>query len=176
MADLIGKLLEGEAFRDAIHIAIAPVVAVEKLAPGEDIGFVDGGTVNVGGNAEVKLGIVDPFLKKRIMAGDKFFMFLYPNTITSLRHDWLHPAFNKQESDKAKSEAWLRNFAEELDMGYAAMMEAIRMADEEGEWHTFHYDTPEAVYRDKDAMWRHYEIVTGKKVLDKDVTVFSCAC
>jgi hypothetical protein len=91
-----GTLIEdGERRRDAIHIAIAPVTAAERLLPGQHVGFVSGDTEHVGVvNAPSRcLGIVDPFLRQAVEKGQRFWLFLYPNTVTSLRHYWTHPAF-----------------------------------------------------------------------------------
>lgn len=103
---------EGGVHRDAVHIAVAPVVASERLAPGQDIGFVGDGLdlvryaspYNFGPRTAESLqyvqpiGIVDPFLRGPVFEGDRFWMWLYPNTITSLRHDWTHPAFTTPTS------------------------------------------------------------------------------
>jgi hypothetical protein len=139
MSDVkLGVLLEPGAQRDAIHIAIAPVVAVETLKPGQDIGFAVEGDMesvrackkvvqeigNEGrrivpheGKAEashgVPLGIVDPFLRGPVKAGQRFYMFLYPNTVTGLRHEWTHPAFPSAPSvpNMMDHEVWLRAYA-----------------------------------------------------------------
>lgn len=95
----LGQLLDGEQGRDAIHIAIAPVVAGEELFPGQHIGFAGpGDCVTVVGvpPGAGSLGIVDPYLRQRVFLGDRFYMFLYPQTITGLRHEWTHPAFPLQ--------------------------------------------------------------------------------
>jgi hypothetical protein len=85
----IGSLITGEAGRDAVHIAIAPVTAPCELAPGEH--------VDQHGNREgpgvVPVGIVDPFLREPVLPGQRFWLLLYPNSVTSLRHEWAHPAF-----------------------------------------------------------------------------------
>lgn len=78
--------------RDAIHIAVAPVTAYCKVKPGEHVGFVSDGVVGPHGRL---IGIVDPFLECDVQEGERFWMFMYPNTITSLRHDWSHSEFDK---------------------------------------------------------------------------------
>ena len=88
----VGKIIENRSLarRDAIHVAVAPVEAGEDLLPGTHVGVV-GGVCSA--SAEDKIGIVDPFLAKSVKSGESFWLFLYPNTITSLRHVWTHPAF-----------------------------------------------------------------------------------
>jgi hypothetical protein len=115
----VGQLLTGEERRDAIHFAIAPVIAAEHLSPGQDVGFIEPGKVGASKN---NIGIVDPFLRTSMVnPGDRFYLFLYPNTITGLRHEWTHPEFladdeMKKEQDKAQkkqlAEAWLRSYHE----------------------------------------------------------------
>ena len=92
--DLIGKLItDPTAGRDCVHMAVMPAVAGEELRPGDHIGIDrrDGKTAIRGSNT---LGIVDPFLRKDVVhVGESFFLFVYPRTITGLRHVWTHPAF-----------------------------------------------------------------------------------
>ena len=85
----IGQLCGDDARRDAIHFAVAPVEAGMDLRPGDHVGLTDG-RASRGAKA---IGIVDPFLKGEVKEGQRFWLFLYPNTITSLRHVWTHPAF-----------------------------------------------------------------------------------
>lgn len=89
----LGKLIEdGDRRRDAIHIAVAPVTAAEKLRPGQPVGLV-GDDREMVGTCNNTLGIVDPFLVADVDEGQRFWLFLYPNTITGLRHVWTHPEF-----------------------------------------------------------------------------------
>jgi hypothetical protein len=79
-----------DARRDAVHVAVAPMVAAERLLPGQHVGLLEDGRAGV---AEELIGIVDPFLTEAVRPGQRFWLFLYPETITSLRHVWTHPAF-----------------------------------------------------------------------------------
>ncbi len=85
----IGKLVRAEDGRDAVHVAIAPTMATRELQPGQH--------VDANGNPEgpgvVPVGIVDPFLREPVLRGQRFWLLLYPNSVTSLRHEWTHPAF-----------------------------------------------------------------------------------
>lgn len=89
-----GRLItDGDRRRDAIHIAVAPVTAAVRLTPAQPVGFLNAGDIECVGVVEHPIGIVDPFLTEDIQPGQRFWLFLYPNTITSLRHVWTHPAF-----------------------------------------------------------------------------------
>jgi len=89
----LGQLIKEQTNRDAIHIAVAPVIANEQLHPGQEIGFIG----EFVGKCDKPLGIVDPFLKQTVNSGEQFWMFLFPNTITSLRHDWTHTTFDQSK-------------------------------------------------------------------------------
>lgn len=174
----LGKLIDENAKRDAIHIAVAPGVAAEQLAPGEHVGILDDGTF---GRSKSPIGIVDPFLTGRIFKGERFWMFLYPNTITSLRHQWTHPAFVFVEAkvdDKSASVKWLTEYASEFRLSYADLIAAGKRWIDSEEFETIGFDTPDIAYTQKEEMWRHFEIVTGIKVKDaiRESTFFSCAC
>ncbi len=92
----LGKIITTKQNRDAIHVAVAPVAAGENLKRGQRIYLSDGKAfVEVRGNRDADaIGIVDPFLPDiTIKSGQWFWLFLFPNTITALRHEWTHPAF-----------------------------------------------------------------------------------
>ena len=93
---VLGQLLTGTERRDAVHIAIAPVVCADHvLMPGEHVGLIPDSTTHVSGGewTITCIGVVDPFLMEPVKYGERFYLFLYPNTVTSLRHLWTHPAF-----------------------------------------------------------------------------------
>jgi hypothetical protein len=92
----LGKILtpEDQAERDAVHVACMPVVAGETLRPGGHVTLGDDNSTAILWLSDVPrypLGIVDPFLKRPVMKGQTFWLWLYPNTITSLKHVWTHP-------------------------------------------------------------------------------------
>jgi hypothetical protein len=167
----LGQLAPEDQKRDAVHIAVCPVVAGERLAPGEHIGFIDQ-ALNTVGDCDKPLGIVDPFLKQMLNPGDRFFMFLYPGTITSLRHDWEHPAW---EGDVPQSMRWIQDFAKSIDQNYDSLMQAAANFQITGD---YTYDNSEK-YKDRwsafPEFWKHYEVVTGNKVNDNSVP-FTCSC
>jgi hypothetical protein len=96
----IGRIIDATHKRDAIHIAIAPVEAAERLLPGARVGVLFDGRA---ASAErVKpTGIVDPFLDTAaVEPGQWFYMFLFPNTVTGLRHAWTHPSFTDEPAGR----------------------------------------------------------------------------
>ncbi len=186
----LGQIHETPQSRDAVHVAVAPVIAAERLVPGGHIGFVGGDTEHVTARAKTLLGVVDPFLTGIVEHGQRFFMFLYPQTITSLRHDWTHPAFEAvapiaPSDDKAASEAWLRRFCDTADCPrYETIMQAIAGTLEGdpdyGRWgyidsEYFHFSGWDAHSEIPDEFWKHIEVVTGKSLTVKPRS-FSCSC
>lgn len=177
---LIGKLVDGRGEPDAIHVATMPVTAAEALKPGQHIGFKDEYRVTGDPPAPYKLlGIVDPFLKADVVEGQRFFMLLYPNTITGLRHVWTHPDIAASGIGVGSaSERWLRDFATDVGADYHEMMhvaashcdENHRFGDylcEGGKWEG--QSTPEE-------FWTHYAAVTGKVPTGGPTGIFSCSC
>lgn len=91
----LGILIEdGDRRRDAVHVAVAAVTAETRLSPGQHIGLVRADDMELVGPTERNIGIVDPFLTEDVEPGQRFWMFLYPDTISGLRHIWTHPAFS----------------------------------------------------------------------------------
>lgn len=122
----LGKLITSEQHRDAIHVAVVPIEAGMILYPGHHVGVEDGkASVNL-----KHIGVVDPFLKDIVQEGEKFWLFLYPGSITSLRHEWLHPAFDNVTDPKSESEKWLRKFCEDNpEMDYDEMISELQKED-----------------------------------------------
>lgn len=177
----IGSKLGEDAARDAIHIAIVPiVVGGSDLAPGERVRVS-----HISGKAmawkcyedEPHDGIVDPYLSEPVKEGDRFWLFLIPGTIVGLRHDWTHPAFPSTSASAAarESEDWLRNYARR----YAANYDEMLAGAVNGDGYCFGDDDGPPNYRGAvEEFWRHIENVTGKRFSDshRENTVFRCGC
>lgn len=85
--------------RDAIHLAVEPVIAGSAgMYPGQRIGIINGhaypaGTIWNEGKKVPYHGIIDPFLPKGPIQGESFWFVMAPRMVTSLRHVWSHPEF-----------------------------------------------------------------------------------
>lgn len=105
----LGKIItDPNVARDAIHIAVAPVTAAHALPPGQRVGFVEEGNDElVGAGATKLIGIIDPFLQEVVEPNQRCWLYLFPGSITSLRHEWTHTAFGPKELTEylAKKEA-----------------------------------------------------------------------
>jgi hypothetical protein len=174
----IGKLIGSAQQRDAIHVAIAPAVAVERLAPGQAVGFAESGDTERVSASSTPVGIVDPFLPAPVFPGDRFWMFLYPNTIKSLRHEWTHPAFTVTPTNEA--ERWLREFAASCCLPYDTVIGAAKEYLATG-LHFVQRDSEaarSAFSESREEFWKNFEVVTGMKPSeeDRDGSVFCCTC
>lgn len=167
----VGVLIGTHAQRDAIHVAIAPVVANEQLMPGLPIRFCGQKTQFVEQCTRAEsLGIVDPFLIRPVEKGQRCWMFLHPQSITSLRHDWTHPAFDNEAQGKAASERWLREFcAGHEGLDYNDMIEQLQI---DGGYTVQHGHESARAEGISEEFRHHFRIVTGSEVLG----VFSCSC
>lgn len=92
----IGNLIKGVAKRDAIHVAIVPMVAAHSLSPGDKVGVEYG---NASTTASRFIGVVDPFLGESVKRGQKAWVFLFPGEAKNLRHEWDHPDLPATQSE-----------------------------------------------------------------------------
>lgn len=174
----LGQLIEGEQQRDAVHVAVSPAIAGVKLYPGQHVSLLDGVAAPTG----TPIGIVDPFLLMPVEAEKQFWLFLYPGSITSLRHDWTHPAFANPEvpktalgaKDLSASEMWIRNYAERHcdGLGYDTLMQAAHDYVDHGDYLS-QGGRFEGMYID-DEFWTHFAAITGKTC--NGGSFFSCSC
>ena len=182
----LGSIIDDTAKRDAIHLAVYPAVAGELLHAGQDVGFSpDGVALGIGAPAWAltAVGIVDPFLRNVVRAGQRFWLLLYPRQISSLRHVWSHPAFTDEPevgslptNDATRlSTLAIRQYADAAGLSANGLLQragewldAGIYSVDGGRWEGF--DLP-------DAFWDHYTVVTGRVVpADRRRSFFSCSC
>jgi hypothetical protein len=193
----VGQLLSAKRLpaRDAIHVAIFPMICGEDfLSPGQPV-RIKRGTSNValcgryseldGRNADSAIGIVDPFIQDAILRkGDAFYAFLYPGTVTGMQHQWKHPYIDNpvDTRDDSESEKWLREFADKYNFNYTDMIDNA--------------SAPASMYRyvtargkdlhgaedldpgEEDAFWEHMTILTKREYDQgtRDSLSWSCSC
>lgn len=178
--------------RDAIHIATAAVFATEDLNPGDHVGFVTKDNDKMGRSEIAPLGIVDPFLPKPVKKGERFWVFLYPGTIQSLRHNWSHPSFDVRQQliraiEETPAKKRMKAFARELSGGHdydgnlydeVTFEELIDRATcyvVGGEyWSEGGRFENQGLYNE---FWDDFEELTGLRVPEGDrYSFFSCSC
>lgn len=106
--ETLGTKIDENQKRDAIHLAVEPVIAGEPLWPAQDVWLYQGkayhGVPTGCSPSDVKhLGIVDPFIKGYVDKDQRFWLVVYPRQITSLRHVWAHPDFPEMEGEATKA-------------------------------------------------------------------------
>ena len=167
----IGKIITTPQNRDAVHMAIVPVIVNEPMASGTHVGILPKPknmknvqpVVGIPTHQSDLVGILDPFYKGIFKTGEEFWLFLYPGSITSLRHEWTHPAFEAVESPDQKqvSILWLQNYCESQSVDYHYLMQEHHAGNDD----SFNGNLPEEFKH-------HWFVVTG----ESEVPYFSCAC
>lgn len=180
--------------RDAIHVAILPIIAGARLHRGEPF-RIKRGTKNIALSGEYNgkystqnrnlssaVGIIDPYLSTfAVQEGEACYGFMYPNTITGLHHHWEHPIVDSGDSEREinEHEQWLIGFAEDWNFDYDQLIDAatgnsnyvvalgidLHSADDLGA----------GVEQE---FWEHIEGLTGKEISEshKKDMVWSCSC
>lgn len=178
----LGTIIDDKQKRDAIHLAVEPVIAGEVLRPGNHVRINKG--IAYRSATEGALGIVDPFLSGPVKKGERFWLVMYPRTINSLRHVWTHPDLPNEigidSPNKETSEAWLREFCDKNDCPrYDVVMEVL---DQGSTVDGDEYTSESILFRGSNAhaeippeFWVHAEIVLGRKLKYRP-EYFSCTC
>lgn len=157
----LGKSPSPNEGRDAIHIAVIPQIADRVMYPGEHLVH----------------GIVDPYRTLTVRPGDTYWLLLYPQTITSLRHEWVHPAFpNTEPASKETPQKVIQRFAGRCDLSYLEMLEIGRGYLINGD---SYYDNDLNALHSSDDWNEFYNAVAeleGLTPVTDHYPPFSCAC
>ena len=174
----LGKLPAADARRDAIHVAVAPVVAAHDLYPGQRVGLLESGQATP---YRPTVGIVDPYLVDMVPQGATFWLCLLPGTVTSLRHEWTHPAFADPGAPQPVMDPrrWLMDFAASVSMHYDEMLDAANLHMDRGDYFHSTEDARDALLDDETRVqfWRCIRLVTGQSTESVEGhNPFSCSC
>lgn len=203
VATMGGILPPDAGGRDAVHVAVFSATADERMKPGDHVGIEEQND----GDAKVSrrvatIGLVDPFLQDIVKPGQRFWVYLYPRTITALSHRWSHPAFEQTASvyappaKKLESEQWLRDFCNDCDLpSYEDVMSTVAKAlrifpgmstteqvarslreDYYAQEDYIHFDGQDASGDIPPEFWDHVEVVFGIAISGEKPKYFSCSC
>jgi hypothetical protein len=186
--ETLGTIIDEKQKRDAIHIAVLPVIAAERLLPGQDVSVMDGEAFRLGAH----VGIVDPFLKTHVEPGQIFWLLLYPRMVTSLRHVWTHPAFADDDASAVATKpaeeepegpspyrlvaswATIDRYAKQAGMDRDGLMDATKSYKQRGAWVTLDHSSFDGL---GDDFWTAYDEVTGEETPESErENFFSCNC
>lgn len=196
--ETMGKILPDDfpvGTRDAVHVAVIAATAGQTLWAGEDVCY-ENGIGNTVANTEggKNIGIVDPYLERKVSPGQKFWLFLYPRTITTLKHHWEHPDFKEEtapvgkkvhtEADvtaaREKAEEYLHQWAGNHGVEYTSMLSTFKDSiDGNGELDDcINLGTGSTAYVDNPyEFWSNVELVLNVNIVDKKkVSYFVCGC
>ena len=181
----LGQLLDDSDQRDATHVALHPMTAGMELYPGQRMGFATDSDVAFADTVDKTqhiIGIVDPFLSHPVHKGNRFYCWLFPNTVTGMRHSWEHPLLGESKDKVVDAcptplaKAWIENFAIDMGFTYDELMGAARYAVQHG---TNFVCLPDDFdrYPNEDQVetfWVKFDTVEGTRT---NINMgFSCAC
>lgn len=186
----LGTLHANIEARDAVHLAVYQVELGVAVKPGQPLSIIDG-KAYLASEAHA-VGIADPFIKeKKIKAGAKIWLILYPGMIQSLRHVWEHDSFKQskddlnasvESKDSAQDEsynsavAYLENIAKQIDLDLSDLLYHAKSYLEHGSYYVGGSEC-EGFSFDHEEFWNAYEKVTGTKAGPNDRYSFiSCSC
>ena len=176
---VLGKTPVADGIRDAVHVAVLSVTAARDLTVGQAVSLSD---TTLGGSDKV-IGIVDPFRSGPVRNGERFWLCLMPQSITSLRHHWSHPALPQQgtdakDADIQASEIWLRAYAmrmnnyDDPEVAYQRLIDGLRSGELFAYGSDLHgFDELEHA----DELRYHAERLLGIRI-DWGRFTFSCSC
>lgn len=168
----LGNFAPDNAERDAVHVAIVPVICGDsKLKRGAYVAIKDG--VAYPTDRSSAIGIVDPFLEN-VWKGMRIFVVLFPGSVIGLRHHYYHPLLDETDN-KSLAEAKIRHWANKERIDYDELMESadhyLRTGDYWIEGGRF-----EGTYLPED-FWDDYDRIRGTQTEpNRRNSFFSCSC
>lgn len=189
---VLGQPPDIDAARDAVHVAVVPAVAAKALARGQHVGVEigDDGAVSASSRFSPHIGIVDPFITDPVIdAGARFYLVLYPDTVTGMRHHWQHPAFTTGVAPPAApaptptdtstfdDTILIADIAAKCDVTVSRLLDVAREYAETDEHEFDNSETYKAVTEDEwRAFWAAFARKTGTPIPEWPHAPFTCSC
>lgn len=176
----LGAIIDGPAERDAVHVAVVPLVAAGPLAPGAHV--TEYGTLTAPGKG---IGVVDPFLLNDLVRGERFYCFLYPNTAIGLRHVYRHPVLDADvirretlELLQAPAVQYIKECAALAELTYDEMMHTAHAYLDGGHERDISMSASNATMDvDWPKFWASYSLLTGDAPpKNTHAEPFNCNC
>lgn len=190
----LGYIPDRLAQRDAVHVAVIPLIAGETLHPGDKFKLAYGkddtalrADYNAANDDGTVVGVVDPFMKgwDGVEQGERFWGFLFPGTVTGMRHHWKHPSFGRENVaiPKDEHEKWLREFCDKWNFDWSQLIDAATETNEESDWRYVvaqgrDLHSAGELGEDHDKFWEHLEGYTDKTfdAPHREGMGWSCSC
>lgn len=189
----IGTILPDDVDgRDAVHIAVIAAKAAHKVFAGQHVCYSEG--VAYTGKENASVGIVDPYLAEPVEEGQRFWLHLYPRTVTSLKHEWEHPSIPRTDKkaiilsearatrSREDAEKRLRDWADDKHVSYKRMLFEIEegLNDNgtfsDGYIRLTNLDSSESI-DNPEVFWNDVSLVLNKRInASLAPTYFSCSC
>lgn len=167
------KIKKSKGQKDAIHIAVVPLIAGERLYKGHKIKLkfnTDNVALDASYDEENAFGIVDPFLDEySVEAGQEFYGLVFPGTVTGMRHEWQHPKFGIAKRELDEHEAWIRDFCDRWKFDYDELISTALSKSDNSEYDRYivaqgrDLHSREELGEDHDLFWGHLEGMMSKK-------------
>jgi hypothetical protein len=91
---VLGTIPSENDLRDAVHIAVIPMIAGCVLFPSDKVRLDKKKKAHVVEDGGEYIGVVDPFLEcPCILPGQRFWLCMKPQSVLNLRHAWTHKEF-----------------------------------------------------------------------------------
>jgi hypothetical protein len=184
----LGQVPFAEAKRDAVHVAVVPATAGQRLFPGQRVFLYAGKAQPENSQFNPRcIGIVDPYRLGPVYPDAKFWLCLLPGSVTGMRHQWSHPLFDEEETppaigaaveataefkEKMTAKGWLEGFATSHGLSMQELEECVREGVANPEEAGMPFDSWDE--EEMEDLWQRCEIYFGVRPPDR--ATFRCAC
>lgn len=169
--------------RDAIHVAVVSLLSGADLWPGQPVTWrVTGKSVKLCTGSDVKIGIVNPFMKEAVGYNEKVWIMLYPNSVTGMTHHWSHPDFDEIDLDLDFAKSIVKKTAAALGLydcesqdtfDYLIELASNYCERPNGCWPHDDYELSSESWEN---FWKAYSVVTGNPRPTENRVPFRCSC